>query len=134
MLDPLLMGPGFPSPPPVTTAPSLDLAASLAGRYTIERELGRGGMATVYLPQDTKHHRSVALKVLHPELAATLGPQRFRREITFAAKLRHTHILSVFDSGETASGQLWFTMPYVEGETLRDRLRRTRQLPLGDAI
>jgi serine/threonine-protein kinase len=110
------------------------LQTSLAGAYTLERELGRGGMATVYLAVDTKHHRSVAFKVLHPELAATLGPERFRREIEMAARLQHPHILSVFDSGETAGGHLWFTMPYVDGETLRDRLRRERQLPIPEAV
>jgi hypothetical protein len=91
-------------------------------------------MATVFLAQDTKHRRSVALKVLHPDLAASLGPERFRREIELAAKLQHPHILSVYDSGETAGGQLWFTMPFVEGESLRDRLQRERQLPVGDAL
>jgi eukaryotic-like serine/threonine-protein kinase len=91
-------------------------------------------MATVYLAEDTKHQRPVALKVLHPGLAASLGPERFRREITMAARLQHPHILSVYDSGETPSGQLWFTMPYVEGESLRDRLRRDRQLPVDDAV
>ena len=90
-------------------------------------------MATVYLAQDVKHSRPVALKVLKPELAQSLGPERFRREITTAARLQHPHILSVFDSGETA-GQLWFTMPYVEGETLRERLKRERCLPLDDAL
>jgi serine/threonine protein kinase len=118
----------------VTAAPQPDLAASLAGRYTIEHELGRGGMATVYVAQDLKHDRPVALKVLHSELAASLGPERFRREIAVAAKLQHPHILSVYDSGETPTGQLWFTMPYVEGESLRDRLRRTKQLSLDDAL
>ena len=109
------------------------LDAELRGRYTIERELGRGGMATVFLARDLRHDRPVALKVLHPELAATLGPERFLREIRLAARLQHPHILTVLDSGD-AAGQLWFTMPYVEGETLRDRLRREGQLPLDDAL
>ena len=110
------------------------LQAALGAQYTLERELGRGGMATVFLAHDAKHHRPVALKVLNPELAATLGPDRFRREIQLAARLQHPHILSVFDSGETPAGQLWFTMPYVDGESLRDRLRRERQLPVADAL
>ncbi|HLQ22182.1 MAG TPA: protein kinase, partial [Gemmatimonadales bacterium] len=105
------------------------LQAGLSGSYVLERELGRGGMATVYLARDVKHDRPVALKVLLPELAATLGPDRFQREIRFAARLQHPHILTVHDSGETA-GQLWFTMPYVEGESLRTRLRREGQLAL----
>ncbi|HLQ22621.1 MAG TPA: protein kinase [Gemmatimonadales bacterium] len=109
------------------------LEAELRGRYVIERELGRGGMATVFLARDLRHERPVALKVLHPELAATLGPERFLREIRLAARLQHPHILTVLDSGD-AAGQLWFTMPYVEGETLRDRLRREGQLPLDDAL
>jgi eukaryotic-like serine/threonine-protein kinase len=110
------------------------LQESLSGSYTFERELGRGGMATVYLVMDEKHHRPVALKVLHPERALALGPERFRREIAMAARLQHPHILSVFDSGELPGSQLWFTMPYVEGETLRDRLRRDGQLPVEDAV
>ena len=110
------------------TDPRELLEAGLSGRYPLERELGRGGMATVYLAQDLKHDRPVALKVLHPELAATLGPERFQREIRFAARLQHPHILSVYDSGE-AAGQLWFTMPFVEGESLRDRLRREAAAP-----
>ncbi len=110
-----------------------DLQAALSPAYSIERELGHGGMATVFLAQDTKHGRPVALKVLHPELAAALGAERFRREIGFAAKLQHPHILSVLDSGETG-GHLWFTMPYVEGESLRDRLTRESQLPIPEAI
>jgi eukaryotic-like serine/threonine-protein kinase len=109
------------------------LQEGLQGTYTIERELGRGGMATVYLAQDLRHDRPVALKVLLPELASTLGPERFQREIRLAARLQHPHILTVHDSGETA-GQLWFTMPFVEGESLRDRLRRERQLPVEDAL
>jgi TolB-like protein/tetratricopeptide (TPR) repeat protein len=106
---------------------------ALADRYAIERELGRGGMAIVYLAHDLRHDRPVALKVLLPELAATLGPERFQREIHLAARLQHPHILTVHDSGE-AAGQLWFTMPFVEGESLRDRLRRERQLPVDDAL
>jgi len=113
--------------------PRTQLEAELSGRYTIERELGRGGMATVFLARDLRHDRPVALKVLHPELAATLGPERFLREIHLAARLQHPHVLSVYDSGD-AGGQLWFTMPYVEGETLRQRLRREGQLPIDDAL
>jgi eukaryotic-like serine/threonine-protein kinase len=109
------------------------LKAALAGRYTLEKELGRGGMAAVYLARDLKHDRPVALKVLHAELAATLGSERFLREIGLAARLQHPHILTVLDSGE-AAGRLWFTMPYVEGESLRDRLLREKQLPVGDAV
>ena len=110
-----------------------ELAAALADRYTIERELGRGGMATVFLAQDLRHERPVALKVLHPELAASLGPERFLREIKLAARLQHPHILTVYDSGD-AGGHLWFTMPYIEGESLRDRITRERQLPIEDAV
>jgi serine/threonine-protein kinase len=114
------------------------LEAALADRYGFERELGRGGMATVYLARDLRHDRPVALKLLHPELAATLGPERFQREIRLAARLQHPHILTVHDSGEIArtggAPLLWFTMPFVEGESLRDRLRRERQLPVEDAL
>jgi serine/threonine protein kinase/Tfp pilus assembly protein PilF len=109
------------------------LQASLADRYRIERELGRGGMATVFLARDLKHDRPVALKVLHPHLAQVLGPDRFLREIRLCARLQHPHILAVHDSGD-ADGQLWFTMPYVEGETLRSRLLREKQLPVKDAL
>ena len=109
------------------------LEAGLAGQYALLRELGRGGMATVFLATDLKHDRPVAFKVLHPDLAQSLGPERFQREIRLAARLQHPHILTVHDSGATA-GQLWFTMPFVEGESLRDRLRRDRQLPLEDAL
>ena len=109
------------------------LGEALRDRYLLQRELGRGGMATVYLVRDLKHDRLVALKVLHAELAATLGPDRFLREIRLTARLDHPHILPVHDSGE-AQGLLWYTMPYVEGESLRDRLRREVQLPLEDAV
>jgi eukaryotic-like serine/threonine-protein kinase len=114
------------------------LEAALADRYRIERELGRGGMAVVYLAHDLRHERSVALKVLHPELAANLGTDRFLREIKLAARLQHPHIVSVHDSGEVRAGggpaYLWFTMPYIEGESLRDRLRRECQLPVEEAV
>src|SRR6266705_4277594 len=109
------------------------LQAALAERYTIERELGRGGMATVYLARDLKHGRLVAIKVLRPEIAAALGPERFLREIEVAAQLTHPHILALHDSGQTG-GSLYYTMPYVEGESLRDRLEREGQLPLEDAV
>jgi serine/threonine protein kinase len=95
------------------------LQEGLATAYTLEHELGRGGMATVFLARDLKHDRPVAFKVLHPELASSLRPERFLREIKLAARLQHPHILTVLDSGETA-GRLWFTMPLVEGESLRD--------------
>ena len=108
------------------------LGVALAGRYSLERELGRGGMATVYLAQDLRHDRPIAVKVLHPELAATLGPERFQREIRVAAQLQHPQILPVYDSGADA-GVLWFTMPYVEGETLRQRLQHTGALPVPEA-
>jgi serine/threonine-protein kinase len=109
------------------------LNAALADRYRVERELGRGGMATVFLAIDLRHKRPVALKVLHPDLGVTLGGERFHREIETAARLQHPHILTIHDSGE-AAGHLWFTMPFVEGETLRARLRRERQLPIEDAL
>ncbi len=109
------------------------LNAALAGHYEIDREVGRGGMASVFLAQDLKHGRRVAIKVLHPELAAAVGASRFLREIETAAKLTHPHILSLHDSGER-DGLLYYVMPYVEGESLRDRLTHVRQLPLDDAL
>ena len=109
------------------------LAEALKDRYTLQRELGRGGMATVYLAEDLKHHRPVALKVLKPELAAALGPDRFLREIELSARLTHPHILPLHDSGN-ADGFLYYVMPYVEGESLRDRLTREKQLPLDEAV
>lgn len=109
------------------------LRAALADRYAIERELGRGGMATVYLARDLKHERSVAVKVVRAELAAVLGPDRFLREIKLTARLNHPHILPLLDSGE-AGGFLYYVMPYVEGESLRDRLNREKQLPIEDAL
>ena len=109
------------------------LNASLSDRYTIDRELGAGGMAIVYLARDLKHDRPVALKVLNPELAAVIGADRFLSEIKTTANLQHPHILSLFDSG-TADGQLFYVMPYVEGETLRGRLERETQLPIADAV
>jgi serine/threonine-protein kinase len=116
----------------VTDVPP-ELAGALADRYRIERVLGEGGMATVYLAVDLRHKRPVALKVLRPELAHALGPERFQREVETAARLQHPHILAVHDSGD-AGGLLWFTMPYVEGESLRDRLVRERQLSVEDAV
>jgi tetratricopeptide (TPR) repeat protein len=108
------------------------LKTALSDRYAVEREVGAGGMALVYLAEDLKHHRKVAVKVLRPELAAAIGPERFLREIEIAAGLDHPHILPLFDSGES-DGFLYYVMPYVEGESLRDRLTREKQLPLDDA-
>jgi len=109
------------------------LTTALADRYRIERELGHGGMATVYLAQDVKHDRRVALKVLRPELAAVIGAERFLGEIKVTANLQHPHILALHDSGE-ADGFLYYVMPFIEGESLRDRLTREKQLPIGDAV
>ncbi len=109
------------------------LKAALSGQYVIERELGQGGMATVYLAHDVRHDRLVAVKVLRPELAATLGSERFLHEIKTTAGLNHPHILALHDSGE-ADGFLYYVMPYVAGESLRDRLRRERQLPVEEAL
>jgi serine/threonine-protein kinase len=109
------------------------LTAALEGRYRIERQLGEGGMATVYLAEDLKHERRVAIKVLRPELAAMLGAERFLGEIKTTANLQHPHILPLFDSGE-ADGFLFFVMPYIDGETLRDRIDREKQLPVAEAV
>jgi serine/threonine protein kinase/Flp pilus assembly protein TadD len=109
------------------------LRGALSQTYTIDRELGKGGMATVFLAQDVKHERLVALKVLHPELAASLGPDRFLREIKTAARLNHPHILPLHDSGEV-EGFIYYVMPYVEGESLRERLDREESLPVEDVL
>src|SRR6185437_5638006 len=115
-------------------------AASLAGRYRLDREIGSGGMAVVYRAEDLRHDRPVALKLLRPELAAALGPERFLREIRFAARLQHPNILPLLDSGEVpaepgvAPAVLWYAMPLVEGESLRERLRRQGPQPIDDAL
>jgi serine/threonine-protein kinase len=113
--------------------PILRLSAALEGRYRVEREIGAGGMATVYVAEDVRHERRVALKVLRPELAAVVGAERFLAEIKTTANLQHPHILPLHDSGE-AGGFLFYVMPYVEGETLRARLERERQLPVEEAV
>jgi len=117
------------------------LTAALSDRYTIERELGEGGMATVYLASDVKHDRKVALKVLRPELAAVIDADRFLAEIKTTANLQHPNILPLFDSGRTggrADGRsddfLYYVMPYMDGESLRDRLEREKQVPIDDAV
>src|SRR3954469_12602577 len=114
--------PAFPTPLP-----------SFGSRYRVERELGRGGMATVYLCLDTKIDRRVAIKLLRPELAAAVGGDRFHREIRIATGLTHPNILPCYDSGE-ADGSLYYVMPFVEGESLRDRLNRERQMAVSDAV
>ncbi len=109
------------------------LAAALADRYRIERELGAGGMATVYLARDLRHDRDVAIKVLRPELAAALGAERFLAEVKITARLDHPHILTLIDSGD-ADGTLFYVMPFVRGESLRTRLARDKQLDIDDAL
>ncbi|MFL5495707.1 MAG: serine/threonine-protein kinase [Gemmatimonadales bacterium] len=109
------------------------LTAALSDRYRLQRELGQGGMATVYLAQDLRHDRKVAIKVLKPELAAVIGAERFLREIKTIATLQHPHILGLIDSGEV-NGTAYYVMPFVEGESLRDRLNREKQLPINDAV
>jgi serine/threonine-protein kinase len=113
--------------------PQSTLATALAARYRIDRELGQGGMATVYLAEDLRHGRKVAIKVLRPELAAVIGAERFLREIKTIATLQHPHILGLIDSGEV-NGTAYYVMPFIEGESLRDRLRREKQLPVADAV
>src|SRR5690349_9306769 len=109
------------------------LRIALADRYSLERELGAGGMATVYLAQDMRHNRKVAIKVLRPDVAALIGAERFLKEIETTANLQHPNILPLFDSGQV-EGSVFFVMPYVAGESLRDRLNRETQLPVADAI
>jgi serine/threonine-protein kinase len=109
------------------------LRDALSDRYRLEGKLGSGGMATVFLAHDLKHHRPVAIKVLHPELAAVLGPERFLREIEILAALTHPHILPLHDSGE-ADGLLYYVMPFIEGESLRRRLEQQKQLDVRDAL
>ena len=109
------------------------LVKALADRYRVERELGAGGMATVYLAHDLKHEREVAIKVLQPELGAALGADRFHAEIRITARLQHPHILPLLDSGE-AGGLLYYVMPFLVGGTLRSRLEREQQLPVPDAV
>ncbi len=109
------------------------LKSALSNRYAIEEELGEGGMATVYLAEDLKHHRKVAVKVLRPELAAVLGAERFIQEITTTANLQHPHILPLHDSGD-ADGFLYYVMPFIDGETLRDKLNRETQLGIDEAV
>ncbi len=110
-----------------------DLKAALAGRYEIDKEIGQGGMATVYLADDLRHERKVAVKVLRPDLAAALGAERFLREIKIAANLTHPHILPLHDSGE-ADGFLYYVMPYIKGDTLRERIDKEGELPISEAV
>jgi eukaryotic-like serine/threonine-protein kinase len=117
----------------MSTAPVDQLRTALADRYRLERELGRGGMATVYLAHDLRHERKVAIKVLRPDLAAVIGAERFVREIRTVAALQHPHILGLIDSGEV-QGTAYYVMPFVEGESLRERLRREKQLPIAEAV
>jgi serine/threonine-protein kinase len=109
------------------------LTAALAGRYRIDRALGAGGMATVYLAEDLKHDRKVAIKVLRPELAAVIGAERFLSEIKTTANLQHPHILPLHDSGQI-DGTVFYVMPYIAGESLRERLTRDKQMPVDDAV
>src|SRR5688572_18634372 len=129
--------PTEPGVPPRTAATDIGeivrVRKALAATYAIERVIGEGGMATVYLAEDQKHHRKVAVKVMRPELAATLGADRFLREVEIAAQLSHPHILPMHDSGESA-GILYYVMPFVDGESLRDRIARDGALPPDEAL
>ena len=118
---------------PASALPIDNLRKALEGAYTINRELGRGGMSAVFLAEDCKHGRAVAIKVLHPELAASVGPERFLQEIRLAARLNHPHILGLHDSG-SVDGMLYYVMPYVEGESLRERLDREQQMSIEEAV
>ena len=109
------------------------LKSALADRYLLEREIGAGGMATVFLAHDPRHNRKVAVKVMHPDLAMLFGPDRFLKEIETTANLQHPHILPLFDSGQVAN-TVFYVMPYLQGESLRARLNREKQLPVADAI
>src|SRR5437763_3979973 len=122
-----------PRTPYLIMLPSAAFTSALAERYWIDREIGRGGMATVYLARDVRHDRLVAVKVLSPELAASVGAERFLAEIQLTAKLGHPNILPVFDSGE-ASGTLYYVMPYVAGESLGARLAREGPLPVSETV
>jgi serine/threonine-protein kinase len=113
--------------------PLRQLQTALSDRYHVERQIGVGGMATVFLARDLRHERPVALKLLKPELGAVLGVERFLSEIRVTANLQHPHLLPLFDSGE-ADGLLYYVMPFVEGESLRGRLDREKQLPVNEAI
>nr|MCU0624402.1 serine/threonine-protein kinase [Gemmatimonadaceae bacterium] len=125
---------GAPLAPPTPPTDVLArLGAALAPRYAVQRQIGRGGMATVYLAHDAVEDRDVAIKVLHPELAATLGGDRFQREIRVATQLQHPHILGMHDSG-VADGLLYYVMPFVTGESLRDLIDREGQLAIEDAV
>ena len=115
------------------TEPLAELQAALADRYRIDRAVGAGGMATVYVATDRRHDRPVAIKVLRPEIAGVLGPGRFLREITTTAQLQHPHILPLFDSGST-NGIIYYVMPFIDGESLRERLDRETQLSIADAV
>src|SRR5262245_23707975 len=115
------------------TSPLDRLRSALADRYAIERQIGAGGMADVYLTHDLRHNRKVAIKIMHRELAELVGVERFLREIETTAKLQHPHILPLFDSG-SVEGTVFYVMPYVEGESLRARLKRETHLPVDDAV